>query len=160
MVGCSVVCSSPCRKWSNAQQNGFWLPHSDHIHGWYPFPDQTRRNTWTRQYFAYLTLGLVYPGVKWIKILRKIILTGGKQWSKLQSKILHIGSPSDEYARPVTVWYTAQSMFAFSALNEVLSFYLYLNMYFVFDTQPNQCLPFLLLMNGSVWLQPATGTSS
>ena len=25
------VCSSPCRKWPNTQENGCWLPPSDHI---------------------------------------------------------------------------------------------------------------------------------
>ena len=37
--GCSVGCSSPCRKWPNTQENGYWLPPSDHIHSW---PDQER----------------------------------------------------------------------------------------------------------------------
>ena len=38
--GCSFVRSSPCRKCPNTQKNGYWLPHSDHIHEWYPFSDQ------------------------------------------------------------------------------------------------------------------------
>ena len=40
LVGCSFVRLSPCRKWPNTQNNGCWLPHSNHIHGRYPFSDQ------------------------------------------------------------------------------------------------------------------------
>ena len=29
--GCSFVCLSPCQKWPNTQDNGCWLPPSDHI---------------------------------------------------------------------------------------------------------------------------------
>ena len=34
---------SPCQKWLNAQENGTWVPQSEHIHRWYPFPDQPRK---------------------------------------------------------------------------------------------------------------------
>ena len=46
----SFVWLSPYRKWPYTQENGCWLPHSDHIHRWYPFPDQTKpgmRNKWS-----------------------------------------------------------------------------------------------------------------
>ena len=35
-----IIRLSPCRKWPNTQENGCWLPQSDHIHRRYPFPDQ------------------------------------------------------------------------------------------------------------------------
>ena len=31
LFGYSVVCSSPCRKWPNTEENGCWVPPSDHI---------------------------------------------------------------------------------------------------------------------------------
>ena len=53
LVGWLVVLVSPCRKWPNTQEDGCWLPHSDHIH--IHIPGQTRpgmRNNWSSQYFA------------------------------------------------------------------------------------------------------------
>ena len=52
--------SSPCQKWPNTQENGCWLPHSDHIHSWNPFPDQTRpgmRNYWSSHFFCIVDTG-------------------------------------------------------------------------------------------------------
>ena len=40
-VGCNYA-----KKWPNTQKDGCWLSYSDHIHGWYPFPDQTRNEEW------------------------------------------------------------------------------------------------------------------
>ena len=48
--GWSVVLFSQCKKWPNIQGNRCWLPDSDYIDRWYPFPEQTRpgmRNNWS-----------------------------------------------------------------------------------------------------------------
>ena len=49
-LGCSFVRLPPCRKWLQTQENGRLMPPSDHIH---------RRNPFSDQSFAQLTLGLV-----------------------------------------------------------------------------------------------------
>ena len=49
---CSIDWLSTCQKWP---KKCCWLSHNDHIHRWYPFPDQNRpgiRNNWSRQSLA------------------------------------------------------------------------------------------------------------
>ena len=43
----------PCQKWPYTQENGCWLPPSDHIHIWNPFPARPeKRNNWSSKSFA------------------------------------------------------------------------------------------------------------